>query len=128
MSPDLLADGESLVNRVRPGHLSRPVTYERDGETVGLNATVGETEFPVEREAGVLESVETRDYIVRASDLVLGGGPITPERGDRIRETDGGTVYVYEVMAPGRKAHWRWSGRGRTARRIHTKLVDREEA
>jgi hypothetical protein len=59
---------------------------------------------------------------------VLQGNPILPSRGDIIRETDGDSVYIYEVMAPGSEPAWRWSDDYRTTLRIHTKYVGRESA
>jgi hypothetical protein len=49
-----------------------------------------------------------------------------PERGDAIREQQDGKVYVYEVMAPGKEACWRWSDPYRQTLRIHTKQVGTE--
>ena len=84
--------------------------------------------FEVDNGAGVLESFESRDFLVRAADLVLDGQKTLPERGDRVHETQDGTVYIYEVMAPGREPHYRFSDPYRRTLRIHTKLVDTEEA
>jgi hypothetical protein len=52
---------------------------------------------------------------------------VLPQRGDRIRETDGATTYVYEVLAPGDEPHWHYSDAYRQTLRIHTKQVDTEE-
>lgn len=61
-------------------------------------------------------------------DLVLGGATALPKAGDRVRETDGGKVFVYEVMAPGNEPAWRYSDPYRRALRIHTKHVATEAA
>jgi hypothetical protein len=123
---DLLADGAAMLDRVRKTHLSRTVTYLRGTASVELAATPGKTTFQVDNGLGVLESFESRDYIVTAADLVLDGQRVRPERGDRIRDTVGGTVQVYEVMAPGREQHYRLAGPDQSLCRIHTKLVDIE--
>ena len=112
--------------RVR--HLSRSVTYLRGSNSVELDAAVGKTLFEIDNGMAVLEKFESRDFLVRAGDLVLNGQRTLPERGDKVRETVAVTVYVYEVMAPGREPCWRYSDPYRRALRIHTKLVDTEEA
>ena len=109
-------------------HLSWPVTYVRGEHSVEVQAAVGRTEFEDDNGTGVLEKVESRDFLIRASDLVLDGPAVLPERGDRIREEQDGMLYVYEVMAPGREPCWRYSDPYRRALRIHTKLVDTVEA
>jgi len=120
---DLLQQGAQWLEGQRHEHLSHAVTYHRGDEAIELNATVGRTEFEVEREFGV-ERVESRDFLVRACDLVLGGLSSTPQRGDRIRESIGGQMVVFEVMAPGDEPPWRYSDPGRQTMRIHTRQVD----
>jgi len=102
------------------------VTYERGADNVDLAATIGRTIFEVDNGHGVLERIESRDYLALATDLVLVGLPVLPKRGDRIRETQGTVTYVYEVMAPGKEPEWRWSDPYRKTLRIHTKQIDTE--
>jgi hypothetical protein len=64
-----------------------------------------------------------RDFLIHAADLILAGEPTLPERGDLIRETQGGRTFVYEVMAPGKEPPWRWSDVFRKVLRIHTKQI-----
>jgi mono/diheme cytochrome c family protein len=71
---------------------------------------------------------ESRDYLVSAEDLVLGGVVERPKAGDRIRETEGEQLLIYEVMAPGGEPPWRWSDRHRRTLRIHTKYVGTERS
>ncbi len=68
------------------------------------------------------------DFLVRTEDLVLAEELTLPERGDRVREVGGGKVFVYEVMAPGKEPHFRYSDPYRKTLRIHTKQVDVEDA
>ena len=125
---DLLEWGSAWLDGQRKTHLSRPVTYQRGAESVEVQARVGRTVFEAADAYGVVERTESRDFLVLATDLVLGGAAVLPERGDRIRETDGANVYVYEVMAPGKEPHWRWSDDYRRTLRIHTKHVATEAA
>ena len=89
-------------------------------------ASIGRTIFDVDNGFGVVERTETRDFLVLTDDLVLGGARTLPERGDRVRETQGTTTFVYEVMAPGKEPHWRYSDPYRKALRIHTKHISTE--
>ncbi len=93
-----------------------------------MPATIGRTEFEIAGDYGVIERVESRDFLVLTEDLVLVGNATLPERGDRIRETRGTTTYVYEVMAPGQEPHWRYSDPYRKTLRIHTKQIATEAA
>jgi hypothetical protein len=61
--------------------------------------------------------------LIQPADLVIAGSQVLPERGDTIRETQNGNVYIYEVMAPGSEPHWRWSDPHRKLLRIHTKQI-----
>ncbi len=124
---DLLQTGSDWLEGQRHEHLSHTVTYCRGGESVELNATVGQTTFEIEREFGI-EKVESRDFLIRTADLVLGGQVAEPQRGDRIKETVGAAVPVFEVMAPGDEPPWRYSDPGRKTLRIHTKQVATEDA
>ena len=125
---DLLEQASAWLQNQLKRHASRMVIYERGVDTVDVQATIGRTVFQIDNGYGVLERTETRDYLITAADLVLVGSTTVPQRGDRIRETQGGTTYVYEVMAPGKEPAWRYSDAYRRTLRIHTKQIDTEEA
>ena len=125
---DLLKVGSDWLQSQRAKFLTRNIVYVRDAELVEIPATVGKTIFRVDTGYGRLERLESRDYLVTASELILGGQVKLPEAGDCIRETDGPTVYVYEVMAPGNEPVYRYSDPYRKTLRIHTKLVSTEPA
>lgn len=123
---DLLEWASNWLEDQRTKHATRTVTYRRGVDSVDLPASIGRTEFEIDSGVGVLERTESRDYLVTAADLVLGGWPALPQRGDRIEERAGTTVYIHEVMAPGKEPAWRYSDPYRKTLRIHTKLVSRE--
>ena len=125
---DLLRTGSDWLEDQRVKHMTRSVLYQRDASSVEVSATIGRTVFEVDNGYGVLERTESRDYLILTSDLVLDGQQTLPERGDRIRETQGTQTFVYEVMAPGKEPHWRYSDPYRKTLRIHTKQVDTETA
>jgi hypothetical protein len=111
---------------MRKAHLSEAVTYCRGEESVEVAATVGRTVFETADAYGVVEHSESRDFLILAADLVLNRSATLPERGDHIRETQDGKTFVYEVMAPGKEPHYRFSDVYRRTLRIHTKQVATE--
>lgn len=123
---DLLEQGAAWLQEQRARHLSRTVTYLRGGDSVDLPATIGSTTFEQADEYGVIHRTESRDYLIAAADLVLADKLELPRPGDRIRETDGDQIFLYEVMAPGGEPPWRYSDAYRRTLRIHTKFVGME--
>ena len=123
---DLLRQGSAWLDGQRHTNLTQLVSYQRGADSVELAATIGRTEFEQADEYGVLHRTESRDYIIRAADLVLAGETVLPKAGDQIREADGNVVHVYEVMAPSGEPPWRYSDPYRVALRIHTKHVKTE--
>lgn len=107
-------------------HMSRMVSYVRDGDSVDVAATIGRTVFEQADDYGVIHRIESRDYLVLTAFLVLGGRPTLPRAGDQIRETVGDRTFIYEVMAPGNEPPFRYSDLYRQTLRIHTKHVGTE--
>ncbi|MBW7905360.1 MAG: hypothetical protein LC135_05020 [Phycisphaerae bacterium] len=124
--PDVLEKGLRWLDDQRHTHMTRTVVYQRGADAVEIAATIGRTEFEQVDEHGVVQRLQSRDFLVRASDLVLAGAPALPKAGDRIRETVIAQTFVYEVMAPGNEPPWRYSDPYRKALRIHTKHVATE--
>lgn len=123
---DILETASTWLEGQRLKYRTRMVTYVQSGDEVELAATIGRTQFEVDDGYGVIERTESRDFLVTAAELVLAGTPTLPERGDQIRETQDTTVFVYEVLAPGKEPHWRYSDPYRRTLRIHTKQIDTE--
>lgn len=124
---DLLEKGSTWLEDQRTRHLTRLVAYQRGANSVEVKATIGRTIFEQTDDLGVLQKTESRDYLVRTADLVLGGTPTLPRAGDRIRETGSDKVFVYEVMAPGGEPAFRFSDPYRQGLRIHTKQIGIKE-
>ena len=123
---DMLEQGASWLDDQRHQHMTRSVSYARVASTVAVQATIGRTEFEQADEYGIVHKVESRDYLIRTADLVLEGQSTLPKRGDQIRETDGSTTVVYEVLSPGDEPVFRYSDPYRKALRIHTKHIATE--
>lgn len=123
---DLLERGNSFLDEQRHKHMTRTVTYQRGASSVELQATLGETTFEQADEYGIVQKIESRDFLLRTADLVLDSEQTLPKSGDRIRDTQGTQVFVYEVSAPGNEPPFRYSDPYRTALRIHTKHIATE--
>jgi len=123
---DLLQQGSEFLEDQRHKHMMRPVTYLRGGESAQVQATVGRTVFEQQDQFGAIQRTETRDYLVRAQDLVLGGAQALPGAGDRVREPSGTAALLYEVMSIGSEPPFRFSDPERTTLRIHTTFIGPE--
>jgi len=126
---DLLEQGAAFLEDQRHRHMSRAVVYQRGTDSKEVQATIGKTEFEQADDSGLIHRTESRDFLIRAADLEFGSGPVLPRAGDQVRETVdgvGGTVFVYEVNAPGGQPPFRFSDPYRKSLRIHTKHIDTE--
>ena len=119
---NLLGKAADWLERQRHQHLTTAVWFERDGRRIGLQATVGRTRFESADEYGRVLRTESRDFLVRAADLVVDGAAVLPRPGDLIIESD----RRYEVMSPAGEPEWRWSDVNQTPLRIHTRQIDEE--
>jgi hypothetical protein len=120
---DLLDAGFAWLEQQRRRFLCQDVLYRRGDVVLTAPATVGKTTFEVVTAGGVLERIESRDFLIGAAALAVVG---LPQRGDRIVEMRGNQTHTYEVLAPGREPHWRWSDPGHRCYRIHTKHLTTE--
>lgn len=125
---DMLEQGATWLDDQRHQHMTRAVTYVRGTSTVDVQATIGRTVFEQVDEFGIVQKIETRDFLIRTADLVLDAQVTLPQRGDLVRETEGTTTFVYEVLAPGNEPVFRYSDPYRKALRIHTKHIATEGA
>jgi hypothetical protein len=121
--PDLLEQSQEWLTSMNRIHRSRPVIYARGAQSKEVPALIGRTVFKVDTGYGLFERVEARDYLVEVADLTEFG---EPARGDRVKDTLDGQVELFEVMAPGGEAHFRFSDSYRKVFRIHTKHVGTE--
>lgn len=117
---DLLEQGTRWLEAQRTKHCTRDVTYVRGPAAVVVRATVGRTQFETDDGHAVRVEFTERDYLIRAADLVLSGQAVTPQAGDRLRESHSGQVLVFEVI------DWRYSDPYRQTFRIETKHIATE--
>ena len=95
------------------------ISYTDGSGTANLTAVRGETALEVVSEAGTATPFTSIDWLVLASDLDLGQGPITPLSRHRI--TQGSDVY--EVGMIGGAQAYRFLDPSQTVMRIHTQRV-----
>ena len=110
----------------------RTVTYSRTDDadrglvagSVSLIATPGDYLFAVSApiDKARVEWAD-RDYLIKASLLILNGSQVEPARGDRITETLAGTTCVYELATPTNEPVWRWADTEHVTLRVHCKRV-----
>lgn len=121
---DVLSDGLSWLGDKMAASAAIIVVYRRGEAAQELPATIGRTIFEqLSASTGLLERFESRDFVIRATDLVVGGAAILPAPGDRIVETAGNTTWTYEVMPLGEGPCWRYDDPARVRVRVHAKQV-----
>lgn len=118
----MLANGFAWLAGQRHDHMASAVVYSRGETTLTIQATKGRREYEV-LQGGSVTVAQSHDWIVRADDLAPLGFPVEPKVGDRITETVGGLIRVYEVMRVGGGEHFRDSDPVGTDLRIHSRLV-----
>jgi hypothetical protein len=124
---DLLESAQTWLADQFHEHVAKQVTYRRGVDEVVVRATVGRTLLKLDDGYGGVRMVWTdRDYLIRAVDLVIGGNPAQPQRGDQIREVVSAGALIHEVLAPGEEPPWRWADPHRQMFRIHTKHIATE--
>lgn len=126
---DMLATGSAWLDGKLTSHASINVEYRRGSDSVTVAAVRGRTEFEsiTAGDLGVVERIESRDYLIMATEIDFGAGPVLPVRGDEIVE--GGLVY--ECVPFGTisgDTHWRYADIYRNRLRIHTKLMGTDGA
>jgi len=102
------------------------VVYSRGGVSVSPNpmALIGETDHEgIVQEAVQVDAI-SRDFLIDASSLSIGGNAIIPKHGDLITQTVNGAAVRFAVSPPSRGIpEWRWTDATHTRYRIHTKEV-----
>lgn len=126
---DLLADSLTWLGGKRKAHLTRSVVYRRGQDSIPIQASKGTTPQEGNEVEGFAINAEFTDWIITAADLVLQDEQVEPETGDRIEETVGNQVFVYEVRPPfPNQPPFRYCDPNRTDMRIHTKEADVEDS
>jgi hypothetical protein len=117
---DLLSSASEWLNGMRQEHLSRYVSYVRNGISMPCPATVAATTFEMQSDMGVVERWESRDFIISVNQFPQD----IPMRGDTITENLDGTTVTYQVCAPKGMPVFRYADPYRKAFRVFTKALE----
>jgi hypothetical protein len=113
---DLLASGAAWLAGQLSAGASRSVRYQRGADYGAVSATIGNSRFESQGTSGVVETWESRDYIVKAGSLPFG----EPQRHDKIVETLNGVDITYEVTSPRGVPVFHYGDAFRQTIRVHT--------
>lgn len=97
------------------------ITYRRGSdESDGLKGIPGQDEFTNNQSDGLTTKERSRDFLIKATDLIVDVDVIEPEPGDEIdwlgRE--------FEVCSPGgAEPAWRYEGHADYFVRVHTREI-----
>lgn len=120
----MLNEGREWLADQITANASVMVEYVRGESSIeDLAATVGRSVFDEEDARGNLITVETRDYLIKTSLLVMDAMQVFPMEGDLVIETQSGRAYTYRVLPVGAEPCYRFADAGRFMLRVHTKLV-----
>ena len=97
------------------------VTLQRGADvTLLVPAKLGKTSDQIASSFGSVR-LESRDFIIRSIDYVIGTGAVEPARNDFITEADGAK---WQVLPDNGVSAWDYHDLGKTSFRIRTKRVE----
>lgn len=117
---DMLSRAETAMGRIQKASASQTVTYQRLGQFVILQATVGASAMSMYDQNGTVIAFDSTDFLVHAADLLLNGKQVEPRRGDEVIWN--GNIYRVLSESQGERPY-RDSGPDGTVLRIMTKRV-----
>lgn len=120
---NMLEEGSQWLSDQIDEHLSSPVLYRRGSSSVSVQAGKANTTFELPSSNGMVVTVESRDFLITASKLILDGQQQLPLVGDRITEDISGELRAYEVQNFGTERPYRFCDAHRIKLRVHTKYV-----
>jgi len=119
---DMLQQGTELLAQRLKAYASHAVEYRRGLLTCPLLATPRKRLLKVADGFGNVQMVWTDvTFQFPAADLILGGDPATPLKGDIVADSSSGTEVLYEVLAPSGEPPWRYSDPYQVMIQVHTK-------
>lgn len=120
---NLLQDGAAWLADRLIDHAGVSIAYQRGASSVAITATASMHRYDVVDTEGFGITALSRDYLVRAADLVIGGDEVVPRSGDRVTETIRGVSQTFEVMAIGQLKEFEPVDTDGTLLKIHTKKI-----
>lgn len=117
---------EDFVNEMRNKVGLINIKLTRDGVTRDLVATPDMTIFKYVNKNMVTVREQSRDYIINIEDYRTLSTPFTPEKFDIIEEFIDAFIYRYEVGSFNGEPPYIETGAYRTAYRVHTKFIKKD--
>lgn len=112
----LSSDISDALNSIREVN-GTPVTYFDGTNTISIPfAGIGKTEFEIAEDGVVIETWESRDFLIPAALLQT-----PPANGHTITQAINSVTTTFSVMAPAGHQVFDFSDRAQTQYRIHTK-------
>lgn len=113
---DLLASGAAWLADQLAAGAAKSCRYYRGVDYGVVSATIGTSRFESQGQSGVVETWESRDYMIRVGTLPFG----EPLRHDKIVETINGVDVTYEVTSPRGVPVFHYGDAFRQTVRVHT--------
>ncbi len=120
---NVLQDGILWLSNQMDEHVSIDIVYQRNADLIPLKATKGRSLFEQVDANNMVIGVESRDFLVSSSNLMLHSQRIEPIEGDQIIESVGSETWLYEVTAFINDQCFRYCDPFRLRMRIHTKFI-----
>lgn len=114
---DMLSAGMGALAETLLAHGAQDVIYRRGSKNISIRAALGKSVFETDNGEDMPVQVETRDFICKASDLILDGTAILPAARDRISLNG----RAHEVLSIPGAPPYRYCDASRILIRIHTK-------
>lgn len=97
------------------------------GSPIALYGVQGKKLWKIQEPGKPVVIVESIDFLIQVSDLVLAATLIEPQRNDTITRQRGSFNYIYKVLPMGKETPlFEYSDTGQTVYRIHTKEFKKE--
>jgi hypothetical protein len=121
--PNMLEQASNWLSDQLDEHASSSVEFRRGSLSVSLVAGKARTTFDAVDSNGMVINVESSDFIITASTIVLDEVATLPRVGDLITESIGSETHAFEVMRFGTEQCFRQCDPYGHKLRIHTKYV-----
>lgn len=98
---NLLEDGAQWLADQMEAHVSSSVVYVRGSQQCQLDASLGRTQFEFTDQVGMLQNIESHDFILRSAEMLFDGEKFTPKALDEIHVVRDGITHRYLVVQYG---------------------------
>lgn len=123
---NLLENGAQWLADQMDENVSSPVVYVRGSLQCQLDASLAKTQFEVTDQVGMLQNVESHDFILRSAKMLFEGETFVPQASDEIHVVRGEVTHRYVVVQYGNmidstEQFYRWCDPYGKQLRVHTR-------